>query len=131
MTPTKSILTNDFQLINQNLTDINLLIFSLYSVGITFHSCGCSGPGYIPNSKEKLIECFEGIKKTYLKNMDFWRTRIEPSTKQEKERDLNKNWHKLSSISPNYKKEIVTNQQGLDYWHVKIKQVEEKLNLIK
>ncbi len=104
---------------------------SLYSVGITFHSCGCSGPGYIPNSKEKLIEYFEGIKKTYLKNMDFWRTRIEPSTKQEKERDLNKNWHKLSSISPNYKKEIVTNQQGLDYWHVKIKQVEEKLNLIK
>ena len=104
---------------------------SLYSVGITFHSCGCSGPGYIPNSKEKLIEYFEGIKKTYLKNMDFWRTRIEPSTKEEKERDLNKNWHKLSSISPNYKKEIVTNQQGLDYWHVKIKQVEEKLNLIK
>jgi len=104
---------------------------SLYSVGITFHSCGCSGPGYIPNSKEKIIEYFEEIKKRYLENMDFWRTRIEPTTKQEKERDLNKNGHKLSSISPNYKKEIVTNQEGLDYWHVKIKQVEEKLNLIK
>lgn len=106
-------------------------IKSLFSVGITFHSCGCSGPGYIPNSKEKLIEYFEGIKKRYLENMDFWRTRIEPTNKQEKERDLNKNWHKLSSISSNYKKEIVTNQEGLDYWHVKIKQVEEKLNLIK
>ncbi len=106
-------------------------IKSLFSVGITFHSCGCSGPGYIPNSKEKLVEYFEGIKKRYLENMDFWRTRIEPTTKQEKERDLNKNWHKLSSISSNYKKEIVTNQEGLDYWHVKIKQVEEKLNLIK
>ncbi|UPZ16522.1 hypothetical protein [Flavobacterium humidisoli] len=106
-------------------------IKSLFSVGITFHSCGCSGPGYIPNSKEKLIEYFEGIKKRYLENMGFWRTRIEPTNKQEKERDLNKNWHKLSSISSNYKKEIVTNQEGLDYWHVKIKQVEEKLNLIK
>ena len=36
---------------------------SLYSVGITFHSCGCSGPGYIPNSKEKLIEYFDGTYK--------------------------------------------------------------------
>ncbi|WP_255462941.1 hypothetical protein [Flavobacterium sp. LPB0248] len=106
-------------------------IKSLFSVGITFHSCGCSGPGYIPSSKEKLMEYFEDIKKRYLENMNFWRSRIEPTTKQEKERDLNKNWHKLSSISPNYKKEIVTNQEGLDYWHVKIKQVEEKLNLIK
>ncbi len=106
-------------------------IKSLFSVGITFHSCGCSGPGYIPNSKEKLVEYFEEIKKRYIENMDFWRTRIEPTNKQERERDLNKNWHKLSSISPNYKKEIVTNQEGLDYWHVKIKQVEEKLNLIK
>lgn len=106
-------------------------IKSLFSVGITFHSCGCSGPGYIPNSKEKLVEYFEGIKKRYLENMGFWRTRIEPTNKQERERDLNKNWHKLSSISSNYKKEIVTNQEGLDYWHGKIKQVEEKLNLIK
>jgi len=104
---------------------------SLYSVGMTFHSCGCSGPGYIPNSKEKLIEYFEGIKKTYLKNMDFWRKRIEPSTKQEKERDISKNWRELGLVPYNYRKKIVTNQEGLDYWHVKIKQVEEKLNLIK
>ncbi|RZK57404.1 MAG: hypothetical protein EOO91_10235, partial [Pedobacter sp.] len=32
---------------------------SLYSVGITFHSCGCTGPGYIPNTTEKLIAYFE------------------------------------------------------------------------
>ncbi|WP_239023068.1 hypothetical protein [Flavobacterium endoglycinae] len=104
---------------------------SLYSVGITFHSCGCSGPGYIPNSKEKLIEYFEEIKKTYLKNMEFWRNRVEPSTKKEKEQDYNRNWSKLGEISSNYKKEIVTNQKGLDYWHQKIKEIEEKINLIK
>lgn len=106
-------------------------IKSLYSVGITFHSCGCSGPGYIPNSKEKLIEYFDEIKTTYLKNMDFWRTRIEPSTKKEKEQDSNKNWSKLGEISSNYKKETVTNQEGLDYWHQKVKQIEEKINLVK
>ncbi|HEY1193126.1 hypothetical protein [Flavobacterium sp.] len=106
-------------------------IKSLYSVGITFHSCGCSGPGYIPNSKEKLIEYFDEIKKTYLKNMDFWRTRIEPSTKKEKEQDSNRNWSKLGQISSSYKKETVTNQEGLDYWHQKVKQIEEKINLVK
>ncbi|KAF2514579.1 hypothetical protein E0W73_11540 [Flavobacterium foetidum] len=104
---------------------------SLYSVGITFHSCGCSGPGYIPNSKEKLIEYFEEMKKTYLKNMDFWRNRIEPSTKKEKERDTNKNWSELARISSNYKKEVVTNQEGLEYWHEQVKKIEEKLSLIK
>lgn len=106
-------------------------IKSLFSVGITFHSCGCSGPGYIPNSQEKLIEYFEEMKQTYLKNMEFWRHRIEPSTKKENERDINKNWYELGRISSNYKKEIVRNQQGLNYWHEKVKNIEEKLSLLK
>ncbi|MFD2941117.1 hypothetical protein [Flavobacterium notoginsengisoli] len=104
---------------------------SLYSVGITFHSCGCSGPGYIPNSTEKLVEYFEEIKKRYLENMDFWRTRIEPTNKQEQERDLNKNWYELGRISSNYKKEIVKNQEGIDYWLKKVKEIENKIELIK
>ncbi|URC13483.1 hypothetical protein [Flavobacterium sp. B183] len=84
-------------------------IKSLYSVGITFHSCGCGGPGYIPNSKEKLIEYFEKMKKTYLKEMDFWR----------------------SKIGPEGQKEIAINQERLDYWHESVKEVDEKLNQIK
>ena len=104
---------------------------SLYSVGITFHSCGCSGPGYIPNSKEKLIEYFEKLKEGYFKNLDFWRTRIEPVTKKEKERDSNKNWYELGRISSNYKKEIVKNQEGIDYWLKKVKEIENKIELIK
>ncbi|CAI2765802.1 hypothetical protein [Flavobacterium collinsii] len=84
-------------------------IKSLYSVGITFHSCGCGGPGYIPNSKEKLIEYFEKMKKTYLKEMDFWR----------------------SKIGPEGQKEIAINQERLDYWHESVKEVDEKLSQIK
>jgi hypothetical protein len=34
-------------------------IKDLYLVGITFHSCGCTGPGYIPKDKEKLITHFK------------------------------------------------------------------------
>lgn len=106
-------------------------IKSLYSVGITFHSCGCSGPGYIPNSKEKLIEYFEDIKETYFKNLDFWRNRIEPSTKKEKEKDSNKNWFELSRVSSNYKKEVVKNQEGIDYWLERVRNIEAKISQVK
>jgi hypothetical protein len=34
---------------------------TLYAVGITFHSCGCSGPGYIPSSTEALVAYFTNI----------------------------------------------------------------------
>lgn len=106
-------------------------IKSLYSVGITFHSCGCSGPGYIPNSKEKLIEYFEDIKETYFKNLDFWRNRIEPSTKKEQEKDSNKNWFELSRVSSNYKKEVVKNQEGIDYWLERVRNIEAKISQVK
>ncbi|MFH6993337.1 hypothetical protein [Flavobacterium sp. FlaQc-48] len=106
-------------------------IKSLYSVGITFHSCGCSGPGYIPNSKEKLIEYFEDLKDTYLKNIDFWRTRTEPTNKIEHNKDNQRNRAKLSTISSVYEKEIVKNQEGIDFWLKKVQEIESKISLIK
>lgn len=106
-------------------------IKSLYSVGITFHSCGCSGPGYIPNSKEKLIEYFEDLKDTYLNNIDFWRTRTEPTNKIEHNKDNQRNWAKLSTISSVYEKEIVKNQEGIDFWLKKVQEIESKISLIK
>lgn len=106
-------------------------IKSLYSVGIAFHSCGCSGPGYIPNSKEKLIEYFEDKKETYLKNMDFWRSRTEPVNKQEREKDYQKNWYELSRVSSQSKKEIIKNQEGIDFWLKRVQEIESKISLIK
>ncbi|AWK03397.1 hypothetical protein HYN56_03825 [Flavobacterium crocinum] len=104
---------------------------SLYSVGITFHSCGCSGPGYIPNSKEKLIEYFERLKEGYFKNLDFWRARIEPSTNIERDKDWNRNWAELGKVASKNRKEIVKNQEGIDHWLKKVKEIENKIELIK
>lgn len=103
---------------------------TLFSVGITFHSCGCSGPGYIPNSTEKLVEYLDEIKESYLKNLDFWRNRIEPITKQENEKDINRNWFELFKVSENYKKEPVRNQEGINYWLDRIKQIELKIEKV-
>ena len=106
-------------------------IKSLYSVGITFHSCGCSGPGYIPNSKEKLIEHFEQLKTGYLKNIDFWRARIEPSNNKERDKDWNKNWAELGYIARKSRKEIISNQEGINYWLERVREIENKLSLVK
>jgi DNA-directed RNA polymerase subunit RPC12/RpoP len=106
-------------------------IKSLFSVGIAFHSCGCSGPGYIPNSKEKLMEYFEQLKEKYLKNIDFWRSRIEPTNKQEKEKDYQKNWHELGKVSSKFKKEIIKNQEGITFWLERVKEIESKISLIR
>ncbi|MFC4749689.1 hypothetical protein [Flavobacterium branchiicola] len=106
-------------------------IKSLYSVGITFHSCGCSGPGYIPNSKEKLIEYFEKQKQSYLKNLDFWRSRIEPQNNKERDKDWNKNWAELGHVASKNRKEIVENQEGINHWLSKVREIENRMKLIK
>ena len=105
-------------------------IKSLYSVGIAFHSCGCSGPGYIPNSKEKLIEYFEDLKDKYFKNLNFWRSRTEPTNAIERDKEWNKNWAELSWIGKR-KNGIITNQEGISYWLEKVKQIEHKISLIR
>lgn len=108
-------------------------IEKLYSVGVTFHSCGCSGPGYIPNTKEKLIEYFENLKREYHSNLDFWRQRIEPINDRELQSEKSKNWEYLNPI-PNEikpKKGAISNENAKKYWFDKIKQVEQKLESIK
>lgn len=106
-------------------------IKSLYTVGIAFHSCGCSGPGYIPNSKEKIFEYFGDLKEKYLKNIDFWRTRTEPTNKKETDRDWDKNWAELGRVSRKNKKEIIKNQEGITFWLERVKEIESKIELIK
>ena len=108
-------------------------IKNLYSVGITYHSCGCTGPGYIPNSTEKLKEYFEGIKSSYFKNLDFWRHREEPTNSQEIDRDRTKNVSFINNIPSDIrpKKGVMSNEVAKSYWLDKIKQVEQKLDKIK
>jgi DNA-directed RNA polymerase subunit RPC12/RpoP len=105
----------------------------LYSVGITFHSCGCTGPGYIPNTTEKLIAYLEGIKEDYNHNLDFWRQRNEPTSKKEVDRDNSKNWNFISQI-PNElkpKKGAISKEDAINYWLKRVTEVEQKLATIK
>ncbi len=51
-------------------------IQSLYEVGITFHSCGCIGPGYIPRDKASLLQLLNKNRTTYLSNLNLGLERL-------------------------------------------------------
>ncbi len=106
-------------------------IRDLYTVGITFHSCGCSGPGYIPQDRKAIIDYLEKIRSEYMHALVFWRYRIEPENKKERELDYQKNRGHLWTVNRNAFKETVTNQEGINYWLKRINEVEERLHIIK
>jgi hypothetical protein len=108
-------------------------IKELYSVGITFHSCGCTGPGYIPKDKDSLIAYFEEIINDYNKQLIFWRNRIEPKTEKEIQRENSKHWECISRVpfDQRPKKGAITNEDARKYWLDRIKVVEQKLKIIK
>lgn len=108
-------------------------IKNLYSVGLTFHSCGCTGPGYIPKDKNALIAYFEDMIVEYQKQLIFWRNRAEPSNEKEIQREESKNWDYISSVPHELrpKKGAITSEDAKKYWLGRIKDVEERLNKIK
>ncbi len=106
---------------------------ALYAVGITFHSCGCNGPGYIPKDKERIMAYLEQILNNYHKQLFFWRNRIAPTTDKEIQRENSKHWDSICQVpfdqSP--KKGAILNEDAKNYWLDRIKEVEQKIKTIK
>ncbi|MFT3679369.1 MAG: hypothetical protein QM791_03800 [Ferruginibacter sp.] len=104
-------------------------IKSLYSVGITFHSCGCTGPGYIPNTKERLIAYFQEQLREYHHQLEFWRQRIEPTNEREINRENSKHWNFIGKIPSELqpKKGAIINEDAKTYWIERIKEIEQKV----
>jgi hypothetical protein len=106
---------------------------TLYSVGIAFHSCGCTGPGYIPADKQALKEYFHGILDGYHQQLSFWRNRVVPNTQPEIDREKSlygNNLAKLPGGYTNKKKSTLKNDDAIAFWIDKVKTVEAKLKLI-
>ncbi len=111
-------------------------IATLYSVDITFHSCGCSGPGYIPNDKDQLKDYFTGIKNTYLEHLYFWARRKEdPETQSQVAKDQRQHWGFLGRIPKELRKGTKNKpkydaEQALLYWSKKVAEIEKKINTL-
>lgn len=105
-------------------------IRNLYQVGIAFFSCGCSGPGYIPADPEALLAYFKALKKQYESELEFWRTRIQPESKAQQEKESTKNWKKLKQVNSNFRKELVSNQSGISFWINRIVEVNQRIEQV-
>lgn len=112
---------------------------TLYKVGITFHSCGCCGPGYIPANSCALLAHLEDIKAGYIEHRRFWSSRKEPKqhrTQKEKQLDKKINGQFLYFV-PNELTEgtrrnpKVNISKAIDYWSEKIEAVDEQIALVK
>ncbi|WP_452603336.1 hypothetical protein [Pontimicrobium sp. MEBiC06410] len=106
---------------------------TLYKVGITFHSCGCNGPGYIPNDTKTLIDYFKEIKNNYLKHQHFWAQRKEdPETQGDIAKDKYRNATFLYSIpkemkTGSKKKPKYDAQNAQIYWNERVLGIEKKI----
>ena len=105
---------------------------SLYETGITFHSCGCTGPGYIPRDKNKLIEFLNEKKVIYVENLRFWTTRLKPENESEKSKDWDENSHFLFSLPREFttgtkKKRHTDLKKAVEYWTDRINDIESKI----
>lgn len=104
----------------------------LFTVGVTFHSCGCNGPGYIPQDKEALIKYLQDKQLGYIKQLRFWLNRVEPKTKKEIDFDKRINWFDYSRIPKDLKgkKGEINNAEAIEYWNQKIKDIQNKIKYL-
>uniref|UniRef100_UPI0040488788 hypothetical protein n=1 Tax=Roseivirga sp. TaxID=1964215 RepID=UPI0040488788 len=97
---------------------------SLYSTGITFHSCGCTGPGYIPKDHESHVAYLKEKRDMYAANLRFWSNRVEPNSEGEKQKDWDKNANFLARL-PNSTREgtrknrTVNLEKAVAFWKEK------------
>ena len=111
----------------------------LYKVGITFHSCGCSAPGYVPADDFELTAHFEKIKLGYIEHLRFWLNRKEQKpqrTEKEKQLDRNENRRFLYRIPNEFDEGTRKNPKiniikAIAYWTNKINEIDMHLKSLK
>lgn len=111
-------------------------IATLYEVGITFHSCGCSGPGYIPSNSNELINYFLKVKADYIEHLNFWaRRKFDPENQSEIAKDSHNNHLYLNQLPEKMKsgsknKPQFNAKEAQKYWGKRIVEIQSKINKI-
>ena len=105
---------------------------NLFTAGVTFHSCGCFGPGYIPKTGEKLLELLTEKRLNFISNLGFWLNRKEAATKAEiaKEREETDAYRGQIPLKLQTKKGYVSPQAAIVYWNEKLADLEEKIQTL-
>ncbi|MBO2010443.1 hypothetical protein J4E00_15385 [Siccationidurans soli] len=104
---------------------------NLYAVGITYHSCGCSGPGYIPADAAALANLFLHRKEEYIRNLRFWLNKADPVNAKDIDRDKARNSNEYGKVYHlQGKKGGVVAQEAVAYWTEQLHAVEHNLGKV-
>lgn len=95
-------------------------IESLYQSGITFHSCGCVGPGYIPINKEDHLNTLKFRRENFVKCRNEWAGHHETSEKDLPRSPLTKGYRRYVKNQPSY-------QETMDYWVERINMIDQRI----
>lgn len=95
---------------------------TLYAVGITFHSCGCGGQGYVPATTEALAAYLAARQADYVQELQFWLNRPAPATEAERQQNLTHN-----RGLPMSKRGYVDPAAAVAYWQQRVQAVTAQL----
>jgi hypothetical protein len=104
----------------------------LFTVGVTFHSCGCVGPGYIPGTDAELLTFLIEKRAKYVENLRFWLTRKEATTKKEIVREIKetRSYSVQISFQSRPKKEYISPPTAIKYWNERLADLEVKIQYL-
>ena len=111
-------------------------IKDLYTTGITFHSCGCTGPGYIPRDKQSLIKVLENRLQDYIGQRRFWSSKEEPESNVEKKEFWRKNALPIYRVPRDFvsgtrKTKMVDIPKAIVYWSEKVDKISRHIDQLK
>jgi len=96
---------------------------TLYSVGITFHSCGCGGHGYVPATTDALANYLTSRRTDYVRELQFWLNRPVPTSEDERQKNLLHN-----RGLPMSKRGYIEPADAIFYWQERVQAVTEQLD---
>jgi hypothetical protein len=95
---------------------------ALYTVGITFHSCGCGGHGYVPATIDALSSYLASRQADYVRELQFWLNRSVPTTETERQENLSHN-----RGLPMSKRGYIEPAAAIAYWQQRVQAVTAQL----
>jgi len=97
----------------------------LYTVGFTFHSCGCGGVGFIPRDHQALYEYMVAQQSQYTKNLKFWQAQSKTEQSPTKHTYL---VHTGQAFE--YAGSPENHEEAIGFWTKRLAAIEERIQLL-
>lgn len=100
----------------------------LFEVGIAFHSCGCSGPGYIPKNATALVEHLSKQRTWYEEQLCYWKKKQAATRKGNRKFSI---VEKVEWETPIPKGGSNTTTEAVVYWQTAINKLNSKIAIVR